>query len=173
MTILRLAIPSPLRRLFDYLPPSDVDNAHIEPGIRVLVPFGKRDVIGILVEVTDTSDFSINKLKHAKQLLDSEPPLPQHLFKLARWAASYYQHPEGDALQHAIPVLLRKGQPCEYQHEMLWRAKEGANTDTLKANATLRQIELLSISLTNTHPRHKPRRHQERKEAIPRSLTGA
>lgn len=149
MTILRLAIPSPLRRLFDYLPPSDVNNALLEPGIRVLVPFGKRDVIGILVEVTDTSDFAINKLKHAKELLDSEPPLPSHLFKLARWAASYYQHPEGDALQHAIPVLLRKGHPCEFQHEILWRAKEGVNTETLKPNA-LRQIELLTLLIE--HP---------------------
>ena len=149
MIILRLAIPSPLRRLFDYLPPYDGDNSSLEPGIRVLVPFGKRDVIGILVEVSDKSDFAISKLKRAKNLLDTEPPLPEHLFKLARWAASYYQHPEGDALQQTIPVLLRKGQACEYQHEILWRAKDNAHTDSLKANA-LRQIELLA--LLQEHP---------------------
>ncbi len=149
MIILRLAIPSPLRRLFDYLPPSDEDNADLEPGIRLLVPFGKRDVIGILVEVSDKSDFAINKLKRAKKRLDTTPPLPHHLFKLARWAASYYQHPEGDALQQAIPVLLRKGHACEHQHETLWRSKEGATISQLKANA-LRQRELLTLILE--HP---------------------
>jgi len=149
MSIFRLAIPSPLRRLFDYLPPEGTDLSRIKPGIRVTAPFGRRDVIGILVEVTNQSEFAHNKLKRAKSILDTEPPLPQHLFKLARWAASYYQHPEGDALQQAIPTLLRKGAPCEHQHEILWRAAPDASIAQLKSNAS-RQIELLNLLLE--HP---------------------
>ncbi|WP_067983975.1 primosomal protein N' [Neptuniibacter pectenicola] len=149
MTILRLAIPSPLRRLFDYLPPAATELATVELGVRVLVPFGNRDLIGILVEITDETQFERSKLKRAKKILDQQPPLPAHLFKLARWAASYYQHPEGDALQQALPVLLRKGHACEYQHEILWRAVADADPNTLKSNAT-RQIELLA--LVNEHP---------------------
>lgn len=149
MIILRLAIPSPLRRLFDYLPPADVEASQLQLGIRLLIPFGKRQVIGILVEITDTSDFPIEKLKPAVQVLDNTPPLPNHLLQLTRWAASYYQHPEGDALQQALPVLLRKGQSCEYIHESLWRASSSASLDQLKSNAK-RQIELLQLLID--HP---------------------
>jgi len=150
MSILRLAIPSPLRRLFDYLPPKGTNCAELEPGIRVLAPFGNRDLIGILIEVVSSSDFAPAKLKHAKKILDLTPPLPPHLFKMTRWAAQYYQHSEGDAFQQALPVLLRKGQACEYQHETLWRASEKANPDMLKANA-IRQQELLRLLMT--HPK--------------------
>ena len=54
MPILRLAIATPLRRLFDYLPPADLadeEAAALAPGTRVLAPFGRRQVCGVLVEV--------------------------------------------------------------------------------------------------------------------------
>ncbi|MFP3335279.1 hypothetical protein SB761_31770, partial [Pseudomonas sp. SIMBA_064] len=54
--ILRLALPSPLRRLFDYRAPPGVSRAQLQPGMRVRVPFGRREMIGILVEVTDHSE---------------------------------------------------------------------------------------------------------------------
>ena len=47
-TILRLALPSPLRRLFDYLAPQGVPHAALQPGVRLRVPFGRREVIGVL-----------------------------------------------------------------------------------------------------------------------------
>lgn len=149
MTILRLAIPSPLRRLFDYHPPAGIETDQLTVGVRVRVPFGRRELIGILVELPSESDFDSSKLKSAIEILDSTPPLPLHLLKLARWAASYYQHPEGDALQQALPVLLRKGHPCEYQHEFLWKASEEASLSQLKANAS-RQKELLQLLIE--HP---------------------
>lgn len=149
MSILRLAVPSPLRRLFDYLPPEGVNIDELRPGVRVLAPFGNRDLIGILIEVSETSEFDPAKLKPAKQILDIEPPLPSHLFKITRWAAQYYQHPEGDAFQQSLPVLLRKGHACEYQHETLWRKSESASLDQLQTNAT-RQRELLGLLIE--HP---------------------
>ncbi len=149
MSILRLAIPSPLRRLFDYLPPENVSCDTLTPGMRIIAPFGKREVIGVLVEITHKSEFAPEKLKRAKAILDTTPPLPAHLFKLIRWAANYYQHPEGDAIQQALPVLLRKGQPCAYLHETLWRATDSASISQLKANA-IRQIELLQLLID--HP---------------------
>ena len=74
--ILRLALPSPLRRLFDYLPPRGVDVTRLQPGVRLRVPFGRREMIGILVEVTDHSEVPAEKLKPAIALLDATPPLP-------------------------------------------------------------------------------------------------
>ncbi len=112
-SILRLALPSPLRRLFDYLPPAGVSPAALQPGVRLRVPFGRREVVGILVELSDHSEVPAEKLKPALELLDSKPPLPAPLFKLCLWTAQYYQHSLGDTLSWALPVLLRQGEPAE------------------------------------------------------------
>ena len=97
-SILRLALPSPLRRLFDYLPPHGVAPDSLQPGMRLRVPFGRREVIGVLVELSDRSEVPLEKLKPALELLDSKPPLPLPLFKLCLWTAQYYQHSLGDTL---------------------------------------------------------------------------
>ena len=150
MPYLRLAIPSPLRRLFDYLPPAGCDTKALCPGIRVQVNFGRREVTGVLMEVSETTEVPASKLKPAISILDQTPPLPDTLFRLARWAASYYQHPLGDVMSQALPVLLRKGEPCEYAHQHLWRAAPDASIDKLSKSAG-RQRELLQLLLE--HPK--------------------
>ncbi|HEU5280942.1 MAG TPA: hypothetical protein VFU82_03060, partial [Gammaproteobacteria bacterium] len=54
--ILRLALPTPLRRLFDYLPPEGFDCSALSPGIRVQVPFQSRTLIGVLVSLEKKSE---------------------------------------------------------------------------------------------------------------------
>ena len=103
--ILRLALPSPLRRLFDYRAPAGVVRAQLQPGMRVRVPFGRREMIGILIEVADHSEVPAEKLKPALAILDATPPLPASLFKLCLWTSQYYQHSLGDTLSWALPVL--------------------------------------------------------------------
>ncbi|MBQ0784826.1 MAG: primosomal protein N' [Amphritea sp.] len=149
MPYLRLAIPSPLRRLFDYLPPKDCCIERLQPGVRVRVPFGRREVTGVLIEISEVTEVPANKLKAAIAVLDSTPPLPESLFKLSRWAGNYYQHPLGDALSQALPVLLRKGEACEYAHQHLWRAAKDADISQLGKTAA-RQRELLLLLLD--HP---------------------
>lgn len=150
MPYLRLAIPSPLRRLFDYLPPQACEPATLIPGVRVQVPFGRREVTGILIEVSESTEVPLDKLKPAIAVLDTTPPMPATILKLARWAGNYYQHPLGDALSQALPVLLRKGEPCEYAHQHLWRATADADIAQLGKTAA-RQRELLL--LLQEHPR--------------------
>ena len=111
--ILRLALPSPLRRLFDYLAPAGVSRSALQPGARLRVPFGRREMIGVLVEVDSQSDVPTDKLKPALELLDARPPLPASLFKLCLWTAQYYHHSLGYTLSWALPVLLRQGEPAE------------------------------------------------------------
>ncbi|WP_461481501.1 primosomal protein N' [Porticoccus sp.] len=118
--ILRVAVPSPLRRLFDYLWPANSGPAPL-PGCRLLVPFGRRTVVGVLVEVSDHSDLPLNKLKSISALLDEQPLLPEPLLQLGLWAASYYQHPVGDALATALPALLRKGEALPEPADRHWQ----------------------------------------------------
>ncbi|HEY6527813.1 MAG TPA: primosomal protein N' [Cellvibrionaceae bacterium] len=112
---LRLAIPSPLRRLFDYLPPNDITPARLaalQPGLRCQVSFGKqKSIVAFLIEVVDYTEVSEGKLKPVETILDEEPFLTAANLELAHWVANYYQHPLGEVLWGALPGVLRKGGP--------------------------------------------------------------
>jgi primosomal protein N' (replication factor Y) len=150
---LRLAIPSPLRGEFDYLPCPDEDVENLKPGIRVLVPFGHRQVVGILLSVVNTTDVAPQKLKTAVRSLDSEPVITPEIMKICRWAAAYYQHPLGDVLAHVMPGILRNPNkapvPPVY---LLTVTQEGLDTDLSSMNRTPRQREILSQLIEVSHP---------------------
>ncbi|HEX4152890.1 MAG TPA: primosomal protein N' [Steroidobacteraceae bacterium] len=113
--ILRIALDTPLRRVFDYLPPAGLDEAAPppRPGVRVRVPFGRRHTVGILTEVAAESAIAAARLKPAVEILDSRPVFDPVTFELLRWAAHYYHHPIGEVLAAALPVSLREGQAAE------------------------------------------------------------
>ena len=118
--IVRVAVLSPLRRTFDYLVTDEFAAAPPQRGCRVSVPFGKREVIGLVIEQTHKSDFAIEKLKPVLAVIDAEPLLPESLFKLFIWAANYYHHPIGDALFNALPVRLRLGKSLPLPKVSKW-----------------------------------------------------
>ncbi len=143
-TILRIAIPSPLRRYFDYLPPAG-SSTPLRPGQRVRLPFGRREVVGVLLEVTDSSPLPLERLKPVLAILDEEPLWSPEELALLRWAVDYYHHPPGDALQTALPALLRQGRPAVASGVRRFRANEAGRA---VAPATLqrapRQAALLA-----------------------------
>ena len=111
-SILRVAIHTPLRRLFDYLPPQHIDITKLMPGMRILVPFQSQTRVAILIERVATSAVPAHKLKTALALLDTQTIFAPEVFKLCCWAADYYHHALGDVLMSALPVLLRKNRPA-------------------------------------------------------------
>ena len=119
--VLRMAVPSPLYRDFDYLPPAGVDPAALAPGMRFILPFGRREVVGVLLETAAEAQVTEGKLRAAKRLLDAAPVIPADMLALARWAADYYRHPLGEVLQATLPVLLRQGRPAEASGSPVWR----------------------------------------------------
>ena len=55
-------MPSPLRSLFHYLPPAGVPPSALQPGVRLRAPFGRRQVLGVLLlEVDQAGDFPIQR----------------------------------------------------------------------------------------------------------------
>ena len=110
--ILRIAVPSPLYQIFDYLPPPGCDPATLQPGVRVRVPFGRRRVVGFLLEVGVDTTFDPAALRPAEAVLDTEPALPAEALALLNWAQRYYHHPPGEVFATALPVLLRQGEPA-------------------------------------------------------------
>ncbi|QFU77521.1 primosomal protein N' [Halioglobus maricola] len=109
MTVLRLAMPTPLRSLFDYLPPAGIELAQLQPGQRVSATFGHRELCGVLVEVLENAAPSEYEIKAAGAILDTSPLLTPGLQQLCLWAADYYQHPIGEVMTAAFPTRLRKG----------------------------------------------------------------
>ena len=149
--ILRIALPSPLRRLFDYLAPKGVGPEKLTAGVRLRVPFGKREMVGVLVETTTQSDIELNKLKPALELLDDEPAIPEPLFRLCLWTATYYQHSLGDTLSWALPVLLRQGEPAASRHELFWSLAPDAQLDDPRLARAPRQRDALRTIAQHPH----------------------
>src|SRR4030066_1422099 len=120
----RIAVPSPLPRHFDYrLIAGEPVPA---PGTRVRVPFGRQELIGVVLGVPTQTDLPRKKLKSIRRSLDSEPLLPATLMELLVWASAYYHHPIGEVMATALPVLLRRGLPATAAGEKRYTLTEVA-----------------------------------------------
>ena len=101
--IIRIAVASPVRRLYDYLPPSvscgdaPVSDAAGDPpppdalstqppiaaqltaqrGVRVRVPFGRTQRVGIVVDVVSAPDVPREKLRRVSEVLDPAPVIEE------------------------------------------------------------------------------------------------
>jgi len=126
-SIVKVALDVPLNRLFDYLS----DNSEIRIGQRVLVPFGRRNQIGIVLSQSDSSDYPIEKLKSVKQVFIDETPLDAELLKLIRFSADYYQYPLGQALLSALPVRLRQVAPAVARKQFIYSLTDLGRSQTV------------------------------------------
>ncbi|HEV7611961.1 MAG TPA: primosomal protein N' [Steroidobacteraceae bacterium] len=133
--ILQIALDTPLRRVFDYRAPADMGDSP-RPGVRVRVPFGRRQLIGILIGVAFESSVPAPKLKTALRILDEQPIVDPVTFDLLCWAAEYYHHPLGEVFAAALPVGLRAGQPVRQTIE--WWSLTQAGRDELSAPSVRR-----------------------------------
>ncbi len=101
---IQIAVPVPLRQVFDYLSPEPV-----APGSRVLIPFGmksSRSVVGVALSSGSGANRNI-RLKTIERILDNIPVFTDSMIGLLLWAADYYHHPVGEVFQAATPVKLR------------------------------------------------------------------
>ncbi|MWN31766.1 MULTISPECIES: primosomal protein N' [unclassified Gilliamella] len=146
MLIAHIALPVPLYQIFDYqlTKPAQV-------GMRVKVPFGKRDAIGIIVNIDEKTEFDIKSLKTITGVIDTEPVFTPSIWRLLNWAASYYHYPIGEVLFHSIPVLLRQGKKAIKEEIKQWQlTKLGKNIDLESLSRTPKQKLLLSSFRNST-----------------------
>ncbi len=108
MPIIRVALDVPVNTLFDYLA---LDITAQDIGVRVCVPFGKKQVIGVIMEVATHSLVSSHKLRHATHIFRDIPPLPAALLDLFRFCSAYYHHPLGEVVMNGLPGRLRSIKP--------------------------------------------------------------
>ena len=141
-----MAVPGPLARLFDYLPPAAGEGAGLEPGCRVSVPFGRGRRTGVIVAQAHRSDLEPGRLRRIQATLDERPSVPPDLLALARWAAGYYHHPLGEVLATLLPAALRGGKSPDPTPPPRWRATSAGREALAKglARAPVQQ-QLLAL----------------------------
>lgn len=118
-SILRIAVPVPLRNAFDYLPLPGESTAGLQAGARILVPFGHGRRIGYLVDVRDQGNTELARLKPIHAVVDKQSLLSPTDVRLLKWAATYYHHPLGEVIAAAFPRLLRTDRAAEIPAEPL------------------------------------------------------
>lgn len=118
MKLVRVALDVPLMRLFDYLLPME---AEAQIGMRVVVPFGKQQRIGIITSFPQQSDIAVQQLKQVSEILDREPVFSDSIWQLLGWAADYYQAPWGEVLFSALPLKLRQGESAVEKPLVFWQ----------------------------------------------------
>ncbi|GAB4224264.1 MAG: primosomal protein N' [Gammaproteobacteria bacterium] len=142
--IVEVALPVPLRRNFDYLLPPENTNAAV--GTRVLVPFGRRKMIGIIVSHKTSSTIDHDKLKSIHQLIDTQEIISADLMQLCVWASEYYHQSLGEVLFTALPKLLREGQLPELRNKyVIQLTEQGLHYDLAILKRAPQQTKLLTL----------------------------
>jgi primosomal protein N' (replication factor Y) len=144
--ILKVAIPKPIRGIFDYLPPKDASISPDLVGVRILVPFGRSTCVGYLLRVTDESDVAGERLKRAIAFLDEAPLLGRADLDFLLWTACYYHHPVGESITAGFPQILRQaGSSVREKIKRFGVTEEGRFAMAQGAVKARRQAQVLAL----------------------------
>ena len=103
-----VSLPVPLDQPFTYALPETLRH-RVQPGCRVIVPFGPRKMTGVVLRCHDERpELSV---REALRLIDSEPVVDAEMMALGRWISGYYCAPLGDVLRSMLPLAgeIRRG----------------------------------------------------------------
>lgn len=114
-----VALPLPLRTTFSYRVPDALDESTLT-GVRVLVPFRNRAMLGVVLGRGETANGT--SLKDVAEVLDPVPALPPSLIELGRWISNYYLAPIGETFRVMLPPSV------EVQFEREWQMSESGKT---------------------------------------------
>ena len=149
--IISVAVPIPLRRLFDYLPPDGSDSAALKPGMRIEVFFGPRRTVAVIESVKKDSDCPPDKLRKASRTLESAPLIPDDIMALCRWTSSYYHYSLGETLINALPKALRQGKPASQGTVRQWQIQAELN-ENLTGQLKRAQKQLAALEYLKEYP---------------------
>jgi primosomal protein N' (replication factor Y) len=121
--VVQVVVDKPLTQGFDYLWDSERLGRPPEVGHLVQVPFGRSALVGVVVKVSDHSDYEIDKLKLVSQLAPL-PALDPAALRLINFASQYYIHALGETIIPTIPQMWKKPESWEKIPKKLIAAEE-------------------------------------------------
>ena len=106
-SIVQVAMDVPINKLFDYFWDSEDLGLSPQRGMIVSVPFGKKNLVGIVIHISEESSYELDKLKKVSGLAPTDA-VSEDLISMGEFAATYYQRPLGEVLVSSLPVAWRK-----------------------------------------------------------------
>ena len=97
-----VVLPLPLDQTYTYSVPPELEE-RLCPGMRVLVPFGKRTLTGFVVGTGKREQSQGLNIKPVGEVLDETPVFSPSLLSFTRKLSRYYFSPWGEILQAAVP----------------------------------------------------------------------
>jgi primosomal protein N' (replication factor Y) len=110
-----VALDVPLAGPFTYLAEQPLPT-----GLRVAVPFGSRQLAGVVVGAGNP-ELAADNLKAVAEIFGQEPLLPAEWLRLIRFTADYYHAPYGQVLFTALPTALRGARAANWPDPRPWR----------------------------------------------------
>lgn len=105
MKIAEVILPLPLPGTFTYQLPEDIE---VNPGARVIVPFGKSKIYtGVVASSRQLAKAPDYQIKEILEILDEEPIIAERQLTFIFWVASYYMSALGDTYNAALPAGLK------------------------------------------------------------------
>ena len=136
--VARVTLEIALRKEFDYAIPPELA-ARIDVGTRVKVPFGPRQVNGVVTEVLDESTHT--NLREIVKIIGTPSMVTPQVLKLARWIGDYYCCAPEIALKSVLPEAVRKEDAKFKEHLFVRLALLKNEAEKL----TKRQQEILNV----------------------------
>jgi len=138
-----VAVAVPLRTTFTYAVPEALRGA-AQPGSRVLVPFRKKTMVGVVVEFAESAPAG-TRIREISRVLDLVPALTPKLIELAQWIAGYYLAPIGEVFRAMLPPLTElKSQRQILLTDAGREATESLSGGELSYGLTRGEVELLA-----------------------------
>ena len=151
MTIVRVALNVPIDSLFDYRLP---DASPQDIGLLVRVPFGRRRMVGVILDCVCDTQVKPEQLKAVDEVIRTIPPLPSMLLKLFTFCNHYYHHPIGMIIMGCLPAKLPSAKligkiNAEQVCFILTEAGRSVSIDTLPARDKAQRNLLTQLQTTS------------------------
>ena len=144
--LVEVLVPIPLMEKFSYLPPKN-NTSSLKQGSRVLIPFGRRTLVGVIWGFVKKDPSDKRKYKYIKDVLDESPLLDANSISLAEWSSRYYHYPLGEIITYFFPPSIRKGKDAKFREskylELTSKGSFLQATDLSRAPSQQKLIELL------------------------------
>ena len=136
--VARVTLEIALRREFDYLIPPELAG-QVEVGTRVKVSFGRRQVLGCVTALAESSTH--DSLKPILKVIGAQSLVTPSVLGLARWMADYYCCAPETALKSVLPDAVRKEKEG-WRERLFVRVRSGAKGIE---SLTKRQTEIYHV----------------------------